>query len=169
LLAAGVLAFGRAAQNQKQVIFPTITSYALDKQKITLPGEMEGETDLLIISFEPEQEKDVQSWLPVAQGLQHSNFKFRYYEVPVNAKENFVFRWWDTSSMRSDETDPVMWHWIVPLFVDRQDFRKQLDIPNLKQVVVMLVDRQGHVLWRASGAMSEDKRASLLAAAGQQH
>jgi hypothetical protein len=169
LLAAGVLAFGRAAQNQKQVTFPTITSYALDKQKITLPGEMEGETDLLIISFEPEQEKDVQSWLPVAQGLQHSNFKFRYYELPVNAKENFVFRWWDTSSMRSDETDPVMWHWIVPLFVDRQDFRKQLDIPNLKQVVVMLVDRQGHVLWRASGAMSEDKRASLLAAAGQQH
>ena len=167
LLAAGVLAFGRAAQNQKPVTFPTITSYALDKQKITLPAEMEGETDLLIISFQPEQEKDVQSWLPVAQALQHSNFKFRYYELPVNAKENFVFRWWDTSSMRSDETDPVMWHWIVPLFVDRQEFRKQLDIPNLKQVAVLLVDRQGHVLWRAAGPMSEDKRASLLAAAGQ--
>ena len=167
LLAVGVLTFGRAAQNQKPVTFPTITSYALDKQKITLPGEMEGETDLLIISFMPEQQKDVESWLPVAQALQHSNFKFRYYELPVSGRENFIFRWWETSSMRSDETDPVMWHWIVPLFVDRQKFRKDLDIPNEKQVVVLLVDKQGHVLWRASGPMSEDKRASLLAAAGQ--
>ena len=169
LLAVGVLTFGRAAQNQKLVTFPTITSYALDKQKITLPGEMEGEIDLLIISFEPEQQNDVNSWLPVAQAIQHTNFRFRYYELPVNGKENFVFRWWETSSMRSDETDPVMWHWIVPLFVDRQQFRKQLDIPNAKQVVALLVDRQGHVLWRASGVLTQDKRTSLLAAAAAQH
>jgi len=160
------LAFGRSAQNSKPVNFPTITSYSLDKQKITLPGEMAGQTDLLILSFEPEQKNDVDSWLSAAQALQHSNFQFRYYELPISAKENFVFRWWETSSMRNDETDPVMWHWIVPLFVDRQKFLKDLDIPNEKQVIVLLVDRQGHVLWRSSGSMNQDKRASLMAAAG---
>jgi len=53
--------------------------------------------------------------------------------------------------------------------VDRQQFRKQLDIPNAKQVVALLVDRQGHVLWRASGVLTQDKRTSLLAAAAAQH
>jgi hypothetical protein len=166
LLLGCTVAFGRLAQNAKPVTFPTITSWSLDKQKITLPSEMAGQTDLLIISFEPEQKKDVDSWLPAAQALQHSNFQFRYYELPISSKENFVFRWWETSAMRNDETDPVMWHWIVPLFVDRQKFRKDLDIPNEKQVVALLVDRQGHVLWRASGDMNQDKRTSLLAAAG---
>lgn len=166
LLIGCALGFGRSEQNPRPAVFPTITSYSLDKQKITLPGEMAGQTDLLIISFAPEQKQDVDTWLPAAQALQHSNFQFRYYQLPISDKENFVFRWWETSSMRNDETDPLTWHWIVPLFIDRQKFRKDLDIPNEKQVVVLLVDRQGHVLWRAAGTMDQEKRANLMAAAG---
>lgn len=155
------------AQPEKQAAFPNITSYSLDKQKVTLPGGLEGKTDLLMVSFAPEQQKDVDSWLPVAQALQHANFDFHYYELPVTGKENFVFRWWETSSMRSDQTDPEMWHWIVPLFIDRQPFLRDLDIANEKQVVVLLIDRQGHILWRATGSLTQDKRASLMTATGQ--
>jgi hypothetical protein len=155
-----------ASQGAQTAVFPSVTSWGLDKQKVTLPAGMEGQTDLLILSFALEQKKDVDSWMPAAQALQHTNFQFRYYQLPIAQRENFVFRWWETSSMRSDESDPVAWHWIVPLFVDRPKFLKDLDIPNDKQVVVLLVDRQGHILWRASGAMTEDKRAALMAAAG---
>jgi hypothetical protein len=155
-----------ASQSAKPAEFPSVTSYSLDKQKVTLPSGMEGQTDLLILSFALEQKRDVDSWMPVAQALQHSNFQFRYYQLPVSGRENMIFRWWETSSMRSDETDPVTWHWIVPLFVDRQKLLHDLDIPNDKQVVILLVDRQGHILWRASGAITDDKRAALLAAAG---
>jgi hypothetical protein len=156
---------GSAVQTPKSVDFPTVTSYSLDKQKITLPSGMEGQINLLILSFAPEQESDVNSWLPVAQALQHTNFQFRYYQIPIAPRENFVFRWWETSSMRSDQTDPVTWHWIVPIFVDRQKFLHDLDIPNDKQVVALLVDREGHVLWRASGPLTDEKRNSLAAAA----
>jgi hypothetical protein len=156
-----------ASQSGKAAEFPSVTSYSLDKQKVTLPSGMEGQTDLLLLSFALEQKKDVDSWMPAAQALQHADFQFRYYQLPVGERENLLFRWWETSSMRSDETDPVTWHWIVPLFIDRQRFLRDLAIPNDKQVVVLLVDRQGHILWRTSGPMSEDKRAALMAAAGQ--
>jgi hypothetical protein len=155
-----------ASQGAQPPAFPSITAWSLDKQKVMLPGGFEGQIDLLILSFALEQKKDANSWLPAAQALQHSNFQFRYYQLPIAERENFIFRWWETSSMRSDQTDPVTWHWIVPLFVDRQKFLHDLDIPNEKQVVVLLVDRQGHILWRASGAMTEDRRAALMAAAG---
>jgi len=150
---------------QQQPVFPQVTAYNLAKQKVTLPGGMAGKTDLLLISFAPEQQKDIQSWLEAGQAIQHSNFQFHYYELPVEGRENFVFRWWETSSLRSDESDPESWPWIVPLFVDRHTFMTGLNIPNEKQVVVLLVDRQGHILWRASGPMTPDKRASLMAAA----
>jgi hypothetical protein len=156
-----------AAQQSKPAVFPAITSYSLDKQKVNLPAGMEGQTDLLLISFQTEQEKDIDSWLPAAQALQHSNFTFRYYELPVFGKENFIFRWWDTSSLRSDETDPEILHWIVPLFVDRHKLARDLQAPNEKQVLVLLVNRQGQILWRSSGPMTQDKRTSLMAAAGQ--
>ncbi len=154
------------AQQPKAAAFPSITGYSLDKQKVSLPGDLEGQTDLLLISFKEEQQADIDSWLPAAQALQHSNFQFRYYQLPVAERENFVFRWLESSSMRSDQTDPETWHWIVPLWVDRKKFFDDLQIPNEKQVVILLIDRQGHILWRASGAMSADKRASLMTAAG---
>jgi hypothetical protein len=146
-------------------IFPPLTAYNLNKQKVRLPGGMAGATDLLLISFAAEQQKDLDSWLPAAQALQHTNFTFRYYELPVEGQENFVFRWWDTSSLKSEENDPESWPWVVPLFVDRGKLMHQLNISNAKQVVALLVDRQGRILWRDSGPMTPEKRASLMAAA----
>jgi hypothetical protein len=104
--------------------------------------------------------------LPAAQALQHTNFQFRYYEIPVAERENAIFRWWETSSMRSDQTDPATWHWTIPLWVDRHKFMADLSIPSDKQVVALLIDRQGRILWRSSGQMTPDKRASLMTAAG---
>jgi hypothetical protein len=150
---------------QTPAVFPGIVSYSLDKAKVDLPGGLEGKTNLLLISFEPEQQKDIDSWTPAATALQHTDFSFRWYRLPVSARENFVFRWWENSSMRSDETDPETWHWIVPLYVNKDEFRKTLQIPNERAVVALLIDRQGHVLWRASGPMNAQKRSSLESAA----
>lgn len=167
LLLCSLLPPLHAAQQPKAAVFPSVTAYSLDKQKVNLPSGMEGQTDLLLVSFQPEQQKDIDSWLPAAQALQHASFQFRYYELPVFGKENFIFRWWDASSLRSDETDPELLHWIVPLFVDRHKLAKDLQAPNEKQVLILLVNRQGQILWRSSGPMTQDKRASLMAAAGQ--
>jgi hypothetical protein len=158
------LAYASQGNEPKPVIFPSITSYSLDKAKVNLPGGLAGQANLLLISFEPEQQKDIDTWMPTAQALQHTNFNFRWYRLPVSAKENFVFRWWENSSMRSDETDPETWPWIVPLYVNRDEFRNALQIPNEREVVALLIDRQGHVLWRASGAFTEAGRASLTSA-----
>jgi hypothetical protein len=165
LLLSSALTILQAAQTQKPATFPTVTGYNLDKDKVIFPSGMQGQTDLLLISFAAEQQKDIDSWLPAAQALQHSNFQFRWYELPISSKENFIFRWWETSSIRSDQTDPEMWPWIVPLFVDRHRFQQDLAIPNEKQVVALLVNRRGQILWRASGPMTTDKRTSLMAAA----
>jgi len=165
LLPLFFLLLSTATAQQKPAVFPPVTGYNLDKQKVSFPAGMEGATDLLLLSFRTEQHQDIDSWMPAAQALQHTNFQFRYYQLPIAEKENFVFRWWETSSMRSDATDPETWHWIVPLWVDRKKFFADLQIPNEKQIVVLLVDRQGHILWRSSGPMTPDKRSSLMAAA----
>lgn len=140
---------------------PALTTYSLDKTKVNLPSDLEGKVNLLLISFESEQSKDIDTWMPTAEALQHMNFLFRYYRMPVSGEENFIFRWWDTSSLRSVETDPLTWHWIIPLYTNKADFRHALNIPNEKEIVLVLVDKTGQVLWKTSGPMTSDKKAAL--------
>jgi hypothetical protein len=157
----------QVGETQNVAVFPSMITYSLDKAKVNLPGDLEGRVNLLLISFEPEQQKEIDTWFSTAQALQHTNFDFRWYRMPVSTRENFVFRWWENSSMRSDETDPETWHWIVPLYVNKDEFRHSLQIPNEHSIVALLTDKQGHVLWRASGALTPEKRSSLATAVGQ--
>lgn len=160
------LALASQPQAVSPARFPSITAYSLAKTKLDLPSGFAGQFDLLLISFQPEQRKQINSWMPVAQALQHTHFNFRWYQLPVSSTELWIFRWWDNSSMRSDETDPETWPWIVPLYVDKNSFRHSLQIPGEMQISVLLVDRQGNVLWRAEGPMTPEKRDSLLATVG---
>lgn len=167
-LAAVLIPIALASQPgaAKPARFPDISSYNLAKARVNFPGGFAGQINLLLISFQPEQRKQIDSWMPVAQALQHTNFNFHWYQLPVSSSELWIFRWWDNASMRSDETDPETWPWIVPLYLDKDSFRHSLQIPGEKQISVLLVDRQGNVLWRAEGPMTPDNRNSLLAVAG---
>jgi hypothetical protein len=162
LLLPFIAAQGGDAQNA--VTFPAVSSYNLNKVKISLPADLAGQVNLLLVSFQPEQQKDIDSWTPAAQGLLHTTLGFRWYRLPVSGPENMIFRWWENSSMRSDETDPEIWPWIIPLYVNKDEFRRTLQISGEKEVVVLLTDKQGHVLWRASGAMTPANRTALEAA-----
>jgi hypothetical protein len=165
-LCASFLPFTHGAQNAdvaKPAIFPPLISYSLSHAKLNLPADFAGQLNLLFISFQPEQQTQVETWMPVARALQHTNFIFHWYRLPVSSRENIVFRWWENSSMRSDETDPEMWPWIVPLYIDKDDFRRRLQIPNERQIAVILIDKNGRVLWRAEGPLTAGKRNSLTA------
>jgi hypothetical protein len=160
------LPVARASQNSGAAkgAFPTITTYNLAKAKLDLPGDFAAPLDLLLISFQPEQQTQIDTWMPLAQALQHTNFNFRWYRMPVSSPEFFVFRWWENASMRSDETDPETYPWIVPLYVDIDSFRRDLQIPGTHQIAVLLVNKQGRVLWQTAGPLTPEKRASLNAA-----
>lgn len=160
-----LLPFSRASQQNNALgtaIFPTLTTYSLDKVKITLPSGFEGRVNLLLISFEPEQAKDIETWMTTAQALQHINFQFHYYKMPVSNQENMIYRWWDTSSLRSVETDPEAWHWIIPLYTNKNDFRRALNIASEKEIVLLLVDKTGQVFWKSSGHITDEKKSSLI-------
>jgi hypothetical protein len=167
VLCALLLPIAHAAQpgnTAKPASFPAITAYNLAKEKLSLPADFAGQIDLLLISFQPEQQTQLRTWLPTAEGLQHTNFNLHWYRLPVSGHENILFRWWDDSSMRSDESDPEMWPWIIPLYIDKDSFRHHLQIRSDKRPAVLLINKQGRVLWRAEGPLTPEKRTSLEAA-----
>ncbi len=133
---------------------------------ILLPSQLEGTENLLLLSWARDQTPQLDTWISVAQALQHRDSGFRVYRMLVSAPENVLYRWWETASLRADETDPELLHWNVPLYTDKTLLRRNLGLESdERSVVALLVDKAGHVLWKAEGPSTASTRAALLAAA----
>ncbi len=147
-------------------VFPFISAEALDKSQITLPSQLEGKQNLMLLSWRRDQATQLDTWTAVAQALQHVDFDFRVYHILVSAPENALFRWWDNASLRAAETDPELLHWSVPIYTEKSALRQSLGVSDDEHAVVaVLVDRAGRVLWKAQGPSTAASRASLLEAA----
>jgi hypothetical protein len=46
-------------------------------------------------------------------------------------------------------------------YLDKQAFRKALDMPDEERIYVLLVNRKGEVLWRVEGPFNEEKGRDL--------
>lgn len=144
--------------------FPDVEATSLDKVHFELPKDFGGTVNLVMISFAREQQPEVDTWLSVAKQLEAQHPKLHYYELPTTAWENLLYRWWFNSALRSNNTDPALASRTLTLYVSKTPFRQSLKIPNEKQIVVLLVDRSGRVLWRTDGVFTSEKNQSLQAA-----
>lgn len=142
--------------------FPSIPATTLDGVHMNLPENLQGQLNLVIVSFAREQQKEVDSWIPAARKIESTHSQFRFYELPTMSRENLLYRWWFDESLRSNTTEKDLRSRILTAYVNKRAFRKSLDIKNEKQVVTLLVDRQGHVYWRADGSYRDVDLAALL-------
>ncbi len=156
-----------APLNVQPGTLPTLAAEALDGTPITLPTGLAGQRNLLLLSWARDQSPQLETWTAVAQALQHTQFDFRIYHLPVSAPENFIYRWWDTASLRAAETDPEQLHWSIPLYTDKAQLHQAVGGSPSEEhaILVLLVDRGGHILWKAQGPSTAATRASLLTAA----
>lgn len=152
-----------AKSSPATVRFPAITAYSLTKAKVTLPAALTGNRNLLLLSFDADQTPEINRWVTEVQSLSRLHNDLSYYLLPVSEQRNPLFRWWDNSSMRSDFSDPQLWPRVVPLYLNEKQFREELQIPTGHEVVILLTDRAGNVLWRTSGPMDPQKIAALQA------
>lgn len=143
--------------------FPAVEATSLDKTRLNLPADFGGNMNLVMISFAREQQLDVDSWLPTARQLELQHPRMRYYELPTTARENLLYRWWFNSALRSNNTDPALAGRILTLYVNKGQFRQSLRIPNEKKITVLLVDRDGKILWQSRGDFTADKGQALTA------
>ena len=131
--------------------FPTVTGANLLRQNMTLPYELEGELNLLLVAFYTAQQPLVDSWLPLAEQNAQDNSGFYYYEVPVIQEMNPIAHAIIDEGMRAGIPDPDTRRRTVTLYLDKMAFLQKLGLPDDRNVYILLVDRLGNVHWQASG------------------
>jgi hypothetical protein len=147
--------------------FPTVKASNLEKREFTLPADFEGDRNLLLVAFEREQQKDVDTWLREMKRFEELDPGFRYYELPTIERPNSLVRWFIDSGMRRGIPDRKARERTITLYLEKKPFLDALLITDQKKIYAFLVNRDGNALWKAEGVFDEAKGASLRSALGE--
>jgi hypothetical protein len=139
------------------VTFPAIHASNLEHRAFRLPADFEGERNLLLIAFERDQQENVETWLPEVQRLLRAYPNLRFYQLPTIRRGNPLFRSWLDNAMRAGIHDRTAREQTITLYVDKEEFRRALELPHEQNIYALLVDRSGRVLWRADGLATPEK------------
>jgi hypothetical protein len=142
--------------------FPQVTGSNLLRQKVTLPDDLQGDLNILLIAFHQWQQAWVDSWIPFARQIEQTFPGVQFYELPVIYKMNFFSQTFLNEGMRAGIPNPTTRQKTITLYLDKPSFRRALDIPHEDTIWILVLDNHGNVLWRTEGAYSQENGEALL-------
>ncbi len=141
--------------------FPVVKGSNLLRKKITLPDDLQGDLNLVFIAFQRWQQSQVDSWLPEARRLEKAYPSLRYYELPTIYQMNVISKTFINEGMRAGIPNQTARDRTITLYLKKTPFRRALGIANEDEITVMLLSREGEVLWREAGSYSPEKTEML--------
>jgi hypothetical protein len=154
----------RLVLRSDRVHFPTVTGSNLERQEFEFPRDFAGELNLLFVPFLQSQQRTVNTWIPFAQELEARFPEVVYYELPTIDEMPMLSRTFINEGMRAGIPDAKARQRTVTLYIDTAKFRQAVGIPGKDQVHILLVNRQGDILWRATGDFDPVKGQELIEA-----
>ena len=148
--------------------FPRVSGYNLEGQRFDLPGDLEGEINLLFIPFQRWHQEWVDGWMPAAHRLQAAFPALRIYEVPTLPAMNLLARMGIDLGMKFGIPDRAVRAATITLYLDKEAYRRALDIAHEETITLMLVTRTGDIRWRGEGPYAAATAESLVQALAEQ-
>jgi hypothetical protein len=145
-------------------MFPQVRGQNLNRQIYTLPRDLEGDVNLVILAFWQRQQRSVDTWMPFAEKFSAEHPGFRVYELPVLDRMMIPFRFVIDGGMRSGIPDSGVRGRTITLYLNKANFLRSLQIRDQDTIHGLLVTQQGQILWRSDGDYSEEKGEGLKAA-----
>lgn len=159
----GLAESGEEEAPMKAIRFPEVAGRDIDGNDFVVPTDFSGDLNLVLMAFTREHQNDVNTWLPPARELESSRPGFRVYELPTLWEMNWFQRKQLDFWMSAGIKDPLARATTITLYTDLQAMQSALEIPDLDTIQVLLVDRDGQVVWRSEGTYSKAKFEDLAA------
>jgi hypothetical protein len=141
--------------------FPAVRASNLNRRAFNLPADFESERNLVIVAFQRNQQELVETWTAPIRDLLARYPDLRFFELPTISRRNPLFRAWLDGAMRDGIPDHQSREQTITLYLDKVVFRQALGLPHEDTIYLLLVDREGHVYWRAEGEYSAQLAAEL--------
>lgn len=141
--------------------FPSVTGSNLERRRMGLPADFDGELNLIVLAFWRRHQELVDTWLPLGAELEGLYPGFAVYELPVIQSRSRLGQWFIDSGMRAGIPSKQVRQRTITLYLDKPRFLEALDITDDSTIHVMLIDRRGEVHWRTQGPVTPATEAQL--------
>ena len=150
--------------NEARRRFPEIEARGLDGRIYRLPGELEGERNILLLAFHRHQQRVVDGWLAPLLELERRLHGVRVYEVPTISRSWSPLRWFIDGGMTRGIPDPGARARTLTTYTTVEEVVSALGLSGTETIAVVAVNRSGEIEWQGGGDFDEPQLSALTAA-----
>ena len=143
--------------------FPNVQATSLTNKNYTLPADLAGDYNLVIVAFKQWHQDWVDTWVPSLQSLAYQHKNLRVYEMPTMSRFNAIYRFVIDNGMRAGIPDRAVRASTLCAYIDIDPFARAAQIPTTDSIYLFLLDRAGEVMWRGQGSFDPQQLAELAA------
>lgn len=146
------------AQRLRTPYFPTITAENLNREKITLPDDLNGNPALVLVAYKQRQQLNVNTWLDRMGEIEEAIPGVTIIETPTisSGKWGWMAGFID-GGMRSGIPDLAARGRTITLYTDVSLFNQALTIDSVDTIYAVLLDERGEFVDMVEGDYSRDK------------
>jgi hypothetical protein len=145
-------------------MFPSVASQNLNGRPVKLPQDFKAPASLVFVAYVRGQQAQVDSWKAFVADMRGRFPAIGVFEVPTLSKGDALFRWFIDGGMRRGIPDTATRDVTITLYIDKTPFNDALGITSERDITVLLVEPNGAVLWRSTGAYAPEKGAGFAEA-----
>ena len=149
--------------------FPQLAARDLERRARTLPADFSGEPNLVIVAFRREQQAMVDTWVSWFATIAAQHPRLACYEVPVIATRWSPARPMIDGGMAQAVRASEARRRTLTVYTDVRRVTDALSIDDTETITVLLVDTNGHLLWRTTGPVTERATSAVLELLAETH
>lgn len=146
--------------------FPAIAARNLEGLNVELPHGFDGDRNLVIVAFDRNHQRLVDSWVPWAEATAAADPGFRFFEVPAIHRKWVPVRRFIDGGMAAAIRVPAILRRTLTYYGDLARLTEPLGIVDRKTIAVLLLGPDGMVRWKGSGAFTTELSQTLETALG---
>jgi len=146
------------AERLRTPYFPKITAENLNKEKVTLPDDYNGNPLLVLIAYKQKQQLNVNTWLDRMDEIESTIPGVQIIETPTisSGKWGWMAGFID-GGMRSGIPSTEARGRTITLYTDVSLFNQALNIESVDTIYAVLLDEEGEVIEMIEGDFTLDK------------
>jgi len=143
--------------------FPVLAARDLERTDRTLPDDLSGTWNLVVVAFRRQHQQLVDQWVAWHAGVAPERPGFECWEVPVLATLWSPARSFIDGGMAQAVREAHARQHTLTVYTNVAKAAYALDITDTGTITVLLVDADGRIRWRASGTPDDTGTAEVLA------
>ena len=140
--------------------FPEVKGKNLEGKNYTLPYDLEGKYNIVIVPFLQYQQFIVNHWTDYLANLQEKFSFFEFYEIPALALGYTAMRFIIDGGMKAGIPDLRTRQRTITIYTNKMKFKRKLGIKT-EQLIYIYVLKNDEILWEETGDLTEEKAQTL--------